>query len=57
MRLNLKRQRLGPGVSATKRTKDSGGTPTPPVVDDAILLEDGDFMLLENGDYILKEDA
>ena len=56
MRLNLRNQRLGPGLSVTRRTGD-GGTPTPPVVDDAILLEDGDFMLLENGDYILKEDA
>jgi len=34
-----------------------GSPPTPPTIDNAILLESGDFILLESGSYILLESA
>lgn len=42
-------------VQINKVEASASPTPPPPSVDDAMLLETGDYMLLETGDYMLLE--
>lgn len=43
---------LGVNIPVAAVLQGGGGVP---VVNNALLLEDGDFLLLEDGDYILLE--
>lgn len=45
------------GVSSLIDAARSTPTPPPPVIDNALLQENGDYLLQENGDYILLESA
>lgn len=50
------RQALGEARQVVAALPALGGA-APPVIDRAILQEDGDFLLQEDGDYLLLEDG